>query len=70
MVNSAAIKERLKDLGLTQKDAAISMKCKQSTASLKINNRRPMFLDEAWALAVLLGVEDNFCSYFFDQKVA
>lgn len=48
MINSSAIKERLKELNLTQKDAATSMNCKQSTASLKINNRRPMYLDEAW----------------------
>lgn len=70
MINSAAIKERLKELNLTQKDAATSMNCKQSTASLKINNRRPMYLDEAWALARLLKVEDNFCAYFFAHNVA
>lgn len=70
MINSSAIKERLKELNLTQKDAANSMNCKQSTASLKINNRRPMYLDEAWALARLLKVEDNFCVYFFAHDVA
>lgn len=70
MVNSKAIRRRLKELNLKQKDAADCIGCKPSTASLKINNRRPMYLDEAWKLAVLLGVESEFQAYFFAPDVA
>lgn len=71
MVNSERIKERLKELGLTQKDAAICMRCAQATASQKINNRRPMYLDEAERLSQLLKIEQElFCTYFFAPEVA
>ena len=56
MVNSEAIKSRMKELNLRQKDAANCLGCRPSTACQKINNRRPMYLDEAWKLAILLGV--------------
>lgn len=70
MVNSEAIKNRMRELNLRQKDAANCLGCKPSTACQKINNRRPMYLDEAWKLAILLGVENEFRTYFFAPNVA
>ena len=70
MVNSEAIKNRMKELNLRQKDAANCLGCKPSTACQKINNRRPMYLDEAWKLAILLGVENEGRTYVFAPNVA
>lgn len=66
MVNSQRIKNRLYELKLTQKDAAIAMNVAQPTACQKINNLRPMDLEEAEKLSNLLNIDSaDFGSYFF-----
>lgn len=66
MVNSELIKKRAKALGFTQGDLAAALYIKQSSMNLKINNRRPMTLPEAEALADLLRITSaSFGTYFF-----
>lgn len=66
MVNSRAIKDRAKEMGIRQKDMADALGIKQSTVNQKINNVRPMLLEEAEAIAELLGIGNNdFAVYFF-----
>lgn len=66
MINTNKIKGRLAELDLTQKDVAKALKIAQPTANQKINNIRPMDLNEAEKLAVLLRIKpEEFQSYFF-----
>lgn len=66
MVNSRKIKGRLVELGLTQKDVAEKIGVAQPTANQKINNIRPMDLQEAEAIADLLKINPvEFVEYFF-----
>lgn len=71
MANTKKIQSRLKELGLTQTQAAASLGIKQGTLSLKINNKRPFYVDEAFCLAKLLLISDEeFGAYFFAPEVA
>lgn len=70
MVDTGKIKKKIEEKGISQYEIARMLNCAQSTISLKINNKRPFFLDEAWELAIILGIENEFCKYFFAQKVA
>lgn len=66
MINSDKIKGRMRELRLTQKDVAAALKVAQPTANQKINNIRPLDLQEAELLAKLLLIEDSeFSTYFF-----
>lgn len=66
MVNSRKIKGRLVELGLTQKDVAEKIGVAQPTVNQKINNIRPMDLQEAEAIADLLKIGPReFVEYFF-----
>lgn len=66
MINSDKIKGRMRELRLTQKDVAKALKIAQPTANQKINNIRPLDLNEAEILAGLLKIEDaEFSTYFF-----
>ena len=66
MVNSVAIKQRAKEKDIRLKEMARAMGVKQPTANQKINNIRPMLLEEAEKLAQLLGISDEeFRFYFF-----
>ena len=66
MVNSRKIKGRLVELGLTQKDVAEKIGVAQPTVNQKINNIRPMDLQEAEAIADLLNISPReFVEYFF-----
>lgn len=66
MVNSDMLKERAKLMGIRQKDISNALGLKQPTVNQKINNVRPMMLDEAEAIAKLLEItNDDFASYFF-----
>lgn len=66
MVNSRKIKGRLVELGLTQKDVAEKIGVAQPTVNQKINNIRPMDLQEAEAIADLLKISPGeFVEYFF-----
>lgn len=70
MVASDMIKGKIKESGMTQKIIAREMGLAQGTLSQKINNERPLFLDEACRLAEILGIKNEFFTYFFAQKVA
>ena len=66
MVNLRKIKGRLVELGLTQKDVAEKIGVAQPTVNQKINNIRPMDLQEAEAIADLLKINPGeFVEYFF-----
>lgn len=71
MINSKKIKERIKELGLTQGDIAKALGLAQSTVNQKINNVRSMSVNEAEGLAKELKIEDqDFSEYFFWSEVA
>lgn len=70
MVASQEISARIKALGRTQKEIAKEMGLSQGTLSLKINNERPFFLDEACQLAEILDIREEFFAYFFSPEVA
>ena len=71
MINSGKLKERAKNMGIRQQDMAAALGIKQSSVNLKINNVRPMGLDEAEKLAKLLAIPDEeFRVYFFATEVA
>lgn len=66
MLNTRKIKGRLVELGLTQRDVAQTLNIAQATASQKINGVRPLYLEEAKALAGLLKIENgDLKDYFF-----
>ena len=68
MLNTRKVRGRLAELGLTQKDVAKTLGIATSTASQKINRLRPLYLDEAEKLAMLLQLNDSeFGEYFFSQ---
>lgn len=68
MINTAKIKGRLAELGLTQRDVATALGIAQPTANQKLNNIRAMSLDEAEKLSKLLNISANdFGEYFFMQ---
>lgn len=70
MINTSKIKGRLAELNLTQKDVARTLVIAQPTANQKINNNRPMNLDEAEKLAVLLQIKpEEFQNYFFTHEL-
>lgn len=71
MVNSNKIKGRIVELGMTYKDVAGALNIALPTVSQKINNVRPMNLDEAEKLGHLLKIRDGeFTAYFFVNYVA
>lgn len=54
------------EMQITQKDVAKALGLAQPTVNQKINNIRPMDLDEAEKLSVLLNINpDEFSIYFF-----
>lgn len=66
MVNSAKIMGRMVELRITQADLAVKLGITQPTVSQKINNIRPMDLDEAEKMAEILKIGmPDFASYFF-----
>lgn len=66
MINTRKIKSRMCELGLTQKDVANALHIAQSTANQKINNIRPMDLQEAEDLSKILKIDAmDFAEYFF-----
>ena len=66
MINSQKIKERAKECGVSQKQLADAIGIKQSSLNLKINNNRPMHLDEAEVIARQLQIDNAaFGDYFF-----
>ncbi len=71
MVNTKKINARIMELGYTQKDVALYLQKAQPTVSQKLNNVRPMDLDEAEKLCKFLKIQDEeFAEYFFYHGVA
>lgn len=71
MVNTNKIKGRIVELGMSNKVVAVTLGIALSTVSQKINNVRPMSLEEAEKLANLLNISANeFTRYFFTDFVA
>lgn len=67
LINSNKLKGRLVEKGLTQKDVADILGIAQPTVNQKINNVRPMDLNEAEKLAELLDIKpEEFQIYFFN----
>lgn len=66
LINAGKVKGRLVELGLTQKDVAKVLGIAQPTVNQKINNVRPMDLDEAEKLSEILKLKpEEFQAYFF-----
>ena len=66
MINTNKIKGRMAELQITQKDIAYSLGLAQSTVNQKINNVRPMDLEEAEKISNLLKIApEDFTIYFF-----
>lgn len=71
MINSNKIKGRMVEMGITQKDVARTLNIAPPTVSQKINNVRPMDLNEAETLAKMLKIQPSeFGAYFFSDTVA
>lgn len=66
MINSEMIKDRARAKGVRQRELAAALGLQQSSLNLKINNRRPMMLEEAERIASMLDIsDDEFRAYFF-----
>lgn len=66
MINTNKIKGRMAELQITQKDVANLLGLAQPTVNQKINNIRPMDLNEAEKLSDLLHIKpEDFAVYFF-----
>lgn len=71
MINTLKIKARIIECGLKQKDIAKALNLSPATISQKINNIRPMNLEEANLLADLLKIRTmEIGEYFFKSKIA
>lgn len=73
MVNERKIKGRMVELGLTQKDIASEdvWNCSLPTVSQKLSGVRPIFLDEANALAKLLRLNEmEYYDFFYADEIA
>ena len=69
MINTNKIKGSMAELQLTQKDVSKVLNIAQSTANQKINNIRPMDLDEAEKICDLLKIKPTeFEIYFFYKE--
>ncbi len=66
MVNSLKLKSRLVEIGITQNELAKNLGLSAPTISQKINNLRPMNLEEAEKICEYLKIKDkDFSKYFF-----
>ncbi|MBS6601269.1 MAG: helix-turn-helix transcriptional regulator [Clostridium sp.] len=71
MVNTLKLKARIMEFGFTQKDVARALNIALPTVSQKLNNKRPMYLQEADIIANLLEIStQEFGEYFFTQQIA
>lgn len=69
MINTNKIKGRMSEKQLTQKDIADKLGLAQPTVNQKINNIRPMDLNEAEKLSDILEIPENeFALYFFYKE--
>ena len=73
MINERKIKGRMVELGLTQKDVASKecWDCAPPTVSQKLSGVRPIYLDEANALAKLLKLTKlEYYDFFYAEEIA
>lgn len=69
LINTNKIKGRMAEMQITQKDVAKTLGLAQPTVNQKINNIRPMDLDEAEKLSDLLNIKpEDFAVYFFYKE--
>lgn len=69
MINTNKIKGRMRELNITQKDISEELGIAQPTVNQKINNIRPMGLEEAEKISELLEIRPaEFATYFFYNK--
>lgn len=68
MINTNKLKGRIVELGYTQSDVANYLNIAQPTLNQKINNIRPMDLDEAEKIAIFLNITDEEFPFFFLRK--
>lgn len=68
MINIAKIRGRMAELKVTQKEIASELNLAAPTVSQKLNQIRPMSLDEAEKIARILKIDESeFGEYFFKQ---
>lgn len=65
MINSRKIKKRMADYSITQKQLAKELGIATPTINQKINNVRPMDLDEAEKIAEVLKISNQEFKEFF-----
>ena len=65
MINTNKLKGRIVELGYKQSDVATFLNIAQPTLNQKINNIRPMDLDEAEKLSQFLNISDEEFPLFF-----
>lgn len=66
MINTNKIKGRMREKEITQAEAAKFLDIAQPTFNQKVNNLRPMDIDEAEKLCILLDIDVGvFGEYFF-----
>ena len=71
MVNTDLLKTRMREVGVSQTKVAETLSIARPTASQKLRNVRPMYLDEAEKLCRLLNISPgDFGTYFFLDDVA
>lgn len=69
MINSKKLTEKMKQEHVTQKDISAALEIARPTVSQKINNVRPMYLDEAERICDILNIPAcEFGEYFFCDK--
>lgn len=70
VLNVDKIRGRMAELRITQKDVANELGLAIPTVSQKLNRVRPMDLDEAEKLAVMLHItDDEFGEFFFAREL-
>lgn len=71
MINTLKIKSRIMELGLKQSDIARALDISLPTANQKINNVRPLNMQEARKISQLLKIEDDdFVHFFYGNSCA
>lgn len=65
MINTTKIRERMAELGITQRAVADKLGLAAPTVSLKLNRLRPMDLEEAKKLAEVLELDSSQMSEYF-----
>lgn len=68
MPNTELLKEKMKQMHITQAQLAQKLGLAVPTVCQKINNNRPFSLDEAEIVATVLQIKDkDFSAYFFSK---